>query len=418
MIIDNNEEDFKSFYYDIEGFEKLEKFIEKEEYICETELQTESHKEFNIVCPIHYTINIDEAFYGRYANDTIHCTVNNKTENVETKRLEISETCGNDSLDIVKKICEGRPDCSIKPNKKFFGNPCNTMDIYKYLHVKYRCVKNKEFKKPNFAVVMFSDVIKVNTIYENAISEFYQYCKIHNYTFIFNDYHYDKIREIFYMKLHVIKEAIIRGLKTHEYDWIFWVDSDVILANPNIKLETFIPTDENIHFIVTADHHGLNAGVFIIKVHPWSLNFMMHSLAYQYFIGGKFLEYADQTSMNDVLFLNNEDERKHYAVVPQNWFNAYPNKRHKGDMVLHFAGRINKKRDSNYTRTELKNDPDYLKARTNQKMRQEALDFYAKPIENQRKLRYGFIEETLWEKFKRKCVEYYTKFKKYMDTFK
>ncbi|ORX86843.1 hypothetical protein BCR32DRAFT_289774 [Anaeromyces robustus] len=391
MILENNEKDFKSFYYDLKGFKNLKKVIKREDYLCESE----SKKGYDIVCPTHYTINIDEAFYGRYANDNTHCKVNTKGEAVESKKLEITETCGNDTINIVKKICEGRVDCNIKPNKAFFGNPCN-MDIYKYLHIKYRCVKNEEFKKPEFAVVMFTDRINVNTIYENAISEFYQYCKIHNYTLMLNTQRYDTETSIFYMKLHVIKEAIVKGLKTHKYDWIFWIDSDVILANPNIKLETFLPNDENIHFVIATDHHGLNAGVFMIKVHPWSLNFMMHSIAYQFFINGRHLEYADQTSMNDVLILNDDIERAHYAVVPQNWFNSYPDRRHSGDMVLHFAGRKNKKKDSMETRLELKNDPNYLKDKTNKQMREEALEFYAQPIENQKKLvyvDYGYREK-------------------------
>jgi len=67
---------------------------------------------------------------------------------------------------------------------------------------------------------MFSNVIKVNSIYENAISAFYQYAKIHGYEFQYNHYRYDTERQIFFMKLNSVLEKIIVGLKEKKYDWI------------------------------------------------------------------------------------------------------------------------------------------------------------------------------------------------------
>jgi len=392
MITENNNEDFESFFYDKDEFNKLSKKVSKdEEYLCELGLPSESTEGYYLICPAQYTIAIDKAFYGRYANDKSHCNVDDKGKKVEESRLEVSEDCGKDSIDIVKGLCEGRIECNIRPNISFFSNSCDK-DIYKYLHVKYHCIKNKELKKTKFAIVNFSDRINVNTIYENALSELYQYADYHEYEFIYNYKNYDKKREIYYMKLHVVNEAIIQGLKTKAYDWIFWVDSDIMIANPNIKLENFIPEDERIHFIAAADRHGLNAGVFLIKVHPWSLNFMMRSLAYKYYHKGKHLEYEDQTSMNNILVLD-ENERNHYVIVPQSWFNTFPDKRHGGELLLHFAGRKDKNKDSNETRTELNNDPHYLTAQTNRKMRKEALEYFAKPRKEQGQLVY---------------VEYYT----------
>jgi len=378
MMLENNEKDFKSFYYDLEGFKKLDEVIKREDYLCESELPSQSSKRYNIVCPTHYTISIDEAFYGRYANDNTHCKINTKGEVVESKKLEISETCGSDSVNIVKSICEGRVDCNIKPNKVFFGEPCN-MDIYKYLHIKYRCVKNKEFKKPEFAVVMFTDKINVNTIYENAISEFYQYCKIHNYTMFLNTQKYDTETSVFYMKLHVVKEAIIRGLKTHEFDWIFWIDSDIMLANPNIKLETFLPPliNDEIHLIISKDDNGLNAGIFFLRVHTWSLSFMMRSSVYTYYNKPRLLFYSDQASMNNVL-VENESDKEHYILVPQKWFNMYLNKVEPGYFLIHFAGIVSKEERAKEVRIYLAGNP-YYYATTSEDVRKEVEEYYKLP---------------------------------------
>jgi len=214
-------------------------------------------------------------------------------------------------------MCQGKKSCSISPSKPTFRNICK--NVYKYLHLKYHCEKDKEIKKPKFAIVMFVDKIKPNTIYEHSASEFYQYSDIHGYKFVLHRERYDTLRDIYYSKLHFLIEAIMEGLKTNEYDWVFWVDSDTLLGNPNIKLETFLPLNNKVHFISSADINDLNAGVFLIKVHPWSLNFLMRAVSYQYFYPEEELLYADQTSMRNVLVRGNEDE--HYVVVPPRWFN-------------------------------------------------------------------------------------------------
>jgi len=67
---------------------------------------------------------------------------------------------------------------------------------------------------------MYANSIKPNSLYENSVSEFYQYAKVHGYKFKFSSKKYDNGRNLFYMKLHVIIEALIEGLKTNEYDWI------------------------------------------------------------------------------------------------------------------------------------------------------------------------------------------------------
>jgi len=75
-------------------------------------------------------------------------------------------------------------------------------------------------KKERIAIVMFSNVIKVNSAYENAVSAFYQYSQIHGYDFHFNHNRYDTERQIFYMKLNSVIETLINALKMKKYDWV------------------------------------------------------------------------------------------------------------------------------------------------------------------------------------------------------
>ncbi|OUM61502.1 hypothetical protein PIROE2DRAFT_12503 [Piromyces sp. E2] len=67
---------------------------------------------------------------------------------------------------------------------------------------------------------MFSNAVKPNSIYENAIGAFYQYSKIHGYDLHHYSYRYDVERQIFFMKLNSIIETLIIGLKEKKYDWI------------------------------------------------------------------------------------------------------------------------------------------------------------------------------------------------------
>eukprot|EP00833_Pecoramyces_ruminatium_P015556 jgi/Orpsp1_1/1189588/evm.model.d7180000073067.1 len=380
-ILKNNEEDFNDFYYNKQDFMNLPEILEKEdEYVCERNFPLENELK-SLACPEHYTLAIDDARYGRYARDKERCKYDANNNEVSEKLLSVTISCTVSAKDKVKEMCEGRTNCSLISQRNHYSNRDPCVGIAKYLHVKYHCVKEKEIKKPKFAIVMYADNIAPNSVYEHAISEFYQYSKIHGYKLIVNNNKYDDVRRIFYMKLYVIQEALIEGLKNKKYDWIFWVDSDVALANPNIKLETFLPKDNNVNLVIAADHNGINAGVFLIRVCSWSLNYMSRSIAYQYNRPETNLGFADQTSMNDVLLEGHE--QKHFVIVPQNWFNIYPGWRHDGDMLIHFAGRPDKNKDSLEVKDEIDRNENYLTAQTNKSLRKEVLEFYDLPREKQ-----------------------------------
>jgi len=379
-----------SFYYNQEEFDALEEVItyNKTNYFCEYDEDSppEAYKGYEIECPVHYTIKIDYAFYGRHAHDTKHCRKNNRGEKVEKEHLRVKKECGNEPIDTVKEFCEGKVYCTLIPGSYYFKDSCE--DIYKYLQVDYHCEKDKELKKENISVVMFSNKITPNGAYENAISSFYQYSKIHGYNFEFYHTRYDTERQIFYMKFNSIIEKIILGLKEKTYGWIFWVDSDVILTNPNIRLESFLPNDKmnKIHFIASDDSNGLNAGVFFIRVHPWSLNLLMRAMAYSYNNKGKTLDFADQSSLNNVL-TETKDDDDHYIIVPQTWFNSYFGVETHGDFLLHLAGIVGKDEESKLLREEIIEDETWY-GKTSEEMRNEVLKYYSLPKKKQHKIKF------------------------------
>ncbi|OUM67733.1 hypothetical protein PIROE2DRAFT_4674 [Piromyces sp. E2] len=141
MMRETNES-FESSFYDQEAFKKLKNVVKKdEEYFCEIGLPSEAFEGYYLTCPTHYTIAIDKAAYGRYKSDRTHCIKDYKGEYLANSRIETSKDCGINALGKVKELCEGRTECNLKPNSSFFGSHCE--NLYKYLHVKYHCVKDK-----------------------------------------------------------------------------------------------------------------------------------------------------------------------------------------------------------------------------------------------------------------------------------
>jgi hypothetical protein len=79
-----------------------------------------------------------------------------------------------------------------------------------------------------------------------------KYCELHGY-----DLHID-YQEKFsngkptqWQKIRAAREL----LETHKYDWVFYLDTDCLIMNPNIKLESFV--DDDCSFIVPK--HGIKA---------------------------------------------------------------------------------------------------------------------------------------------------------------
>lgn len=95
---------------------------------------------------------------------------------------------------------------------------------------------------------------------------------------------------------------------------------------------------DKIHFIVSDDFNGLNCGVFFIRVHPWSLNFLMRATSYFYYHQEKYLLFADQSSKNNILTASNDTD-EHYIIVPQYWFNTYIGDKKKRSFFNSFSRR-------------------------------------------------------------------------------
>lgn len=94
--------------------------------VCENQYIT-------IVCPKiqqpKLSLNIQEVVYGRTNRDV--CDENNKNDQIDCK------SNAQKSLNTVKALCQGKPNCTIQANNYVFGDPC--LKTSKYLNVTYLC---------------------------------------------------------------------------------------------------------------------------------------------------------------------------------------------------------------------------------------------------------------------------------------
>jgi len=74
--------------------------------------------------------------------------------------------------------------------------------------------------------------------------------------------------------------------------------------NPNVPLEIFLPPEpewSHINALVTNDHHGLNNGVFFLRVNEWSVWLMAATVAWKIYKPDIPLRFHDQTALGILL---------------------------------------------------------------------------------------------------------------------
>jgi len=130
--------------YDSNMFNNLEEVLpENSKYLCELDenMPSEGLKGYVLSCPSQYTISVNYTFYGRYENDIENCNKYPGGQEVKENYLRNPTDCGYDPMHVVKDLCEGKQECTIKPCNDFFANYCHRK--FKYLHIKYHCIRNK-----------------------------------------------------------------------------------------------------------------------------------------------------------------------------------------------------------------------------------------------------------------------------------
>lgn len=82
-----------------------------------------------------------------------------------------------------------------------------------------------------------------------------------------------------------------------------WFDLDIVVMNPNVPLDIFLPPEEgfsHINVVLTNDHHGLNTGSFFLRVNEWAVDYLVDTIALHGYKPDLKLKYSDQSAQEVV----------------------------------------------------------------------------------------------------------------------
>lgn len=128
-----------------------------------------------------------------------------------------------------------------------------------------------------------------------------------------------------------------------KYDYIMWIDGDVLITNQDRKIEDFIELlDPDKILLIGKDFQGLNAGVFVIRNCPLALDLLADAWKREELAHVLFHE---QTAITDLL--TTPKYKGMVQIIPHrfiNIMNAYDYRMDPrihwlpGDFCIHFAG--------------------------------------------------------------------------------
>lgn len=151
----------------------------------------------------------------------------------------------------------------------------------------------------------------------------------------------------------------VHGILWHlrDYDWIFYLDTDILIMNHDIKVEDYI--DDNYNLIagpLPHEGHIMTSGM-IIKNDRWAVDFFLDLYAQTNFITDEYhspedKNHATGNPSNGGLFF--EQSSFHYLydnydkyfskikLLPRACFNSETRSYRPGDFLIHFPGQAYK----------------------------------------------------------------------------
>lgn len=199
---------------------------------------------------------------------------------------------------------------------------------------------------PRITKVTSLDGVKDNDLYEHAIRSHEEHDRIHGYeTKVFRE----KIIETYWSKPALLLSVLAEQLEkpaNERTEWLMWVSPDVMVLNPQIPLEIFLPPDDfkDKGILATRDQDGVNSAVFFIRVHPSSVKLLIEVLAIpqnEFGQEGQLGRDAARRAFEKIL--RSDTYRDSVLYQPRKWYNAYQNsvsdsEAEKGDLFVHFHG--------------------------------------------------------------------------------
>lgn len=185
-----------------------------------------------------------------------------------------------------------------------------------------------------------------NDLYESAIATHDAQNSLHGYDMRVLQ---DRITDGWTNQAAYLLSIVVHELEKPQEQrtgWLLWFQPDVIVLNPEVPLEVFLPPEPEfggVHFLATHDNRGeLDSGVFFLRVHEWSAKMLLEVLSMDSNSPG--LQQAkrkDRFALSEVL--KGDAFRDGVFYQPRHWYNAYAlssnqSEYRHGDVQLHFHG--------------------------------------------------------------------------------
>lgn len=160
-----------------------------------------------------------------------------------------------------------------------------------------------------------------------------RYCTMHNYTLFTDETYVLHDRDYMWSKIPLLREILPK------YDYVIWIDGDMMIMNPKIRLEHFIELYlGNKETMMSVDSGGqINTGFWVLKNTPYILR-LLDLIENLPELAGRFHE---QGVYNEFYKKNLFDIQEHSRIIPeieQRLFNATMYNFVDGDFLIHFLG--------------------------------------------------------------------------------
>lgn len=175
-----------------------------------------------------------------------------------------------------------------------------------------------------------------------CINSLNKYCEFNNYSLLNNESDINLVndRTVQWNKINLI----LKHLNTEKFDYLVWIDADIMIMNKSIKLEEIIiKYMKNKNFMCCVDSGDqLNTGFLFVKVCDYSK--LLFNTMYNFpELNSRFHE---QGAFNDFYNKNILNLKNNCIVIPeynQRLFNSTIYSYHYGDFLIHFLGIIEEK---------------------------------------------------------------------------
>lgn len=163
-----------------------------------------------------------------------------------------------------------------------------------------------------------------------GIDSIKKYCEFNNYHFYFESEYIDDTRHIYWNKILLIQKCLRKG-----YDYVVWLDSDILIMRMDILLEDIITQymgDKD--FLIACDPEMINTGVWFCKNNKFVDDVLTETYLQKQFDGTRMPE---QSAFEKVI--SNRLEHIKILYFPESYLiNATIYTLKKESFLVHFMG--------------------------------------------------------------------------------